>query len=502
MAPFDQVWVLFLTFPVLVWLLDGCAVSNSRGIRRLVPGFATGWWFGFGFFLLGLWWIGNALLVEAALFAWALPLAIVVLPAVLALFWGVATALARMVWSDDWRRLFALAAMFGAAEWLRGHMLTGFPWNTIGYAALFEPTTMQVASVVGLYGVSTLAVLAFSVGGLFAPQSAGARGSRVVMLIVIMMLIAGQVGFGIWRLSFSDRRTVDGISLRLMQPGIDQADKFDPEFTDTLVQTYLALSGSASSQAKPGLAGTTHLLWPESAFPFLITQRPDILSAIAEMLPQGTSLITGAARSEIRNRDRRVFYNSVLVINDRGEIVAGSDKVHLVPFGEYLPLQDIAESMGIRQLTRLAGGFTAGASRATLNTGTGPDFLPLICYEIIFPGEIEDGQQSAAGWYVNVTNDAWYGNTPGPYQHLRQAQVRAVEQARPVARVANNGISAIIDANGRILERIPYGDSGIIDAKLPVSAGDTAYRRYGDMPFAVFTAMFLVLAVIRRRKIH
>jgi apolipoprotein N-acyltransferase len=228
-----------------------------------------------------------------------------------------------------------------------------------------------------------------------------------------------------------------------------------------------------------------------------------VLTAIAEMLPEGTTLITGAARPEPgldRSAEPQVF-NSIYVLSDSGEILDAYDKVHLVPFGEYLPFRGVFDFLGIRQLIDLPGGFAAGTQRRTIDLPHAPPFGPLICYEIVFAGEVTDRSRRPA-WLLNLTNDTWFGATPGPYQHFQQARVRAVEEGLPLVRAANSGISAIVDPYGRIVESLGLGLSGVVDGNLPAEVGETIYARAGDLIFLIFlvlTAGIVGASQFRRR---
>jgi apolipoprotein N-acyltransferase len=242
----------------------------------------------------------------------------------------------------------------------------------------------------------------------------------------------------------------------------------------------------------------THLIWPESAFPFFLSREPDALAQITRLLQSGTVLITGAVRAaEPANSAEPAVYNSIYVIDHSGSIVSLYDKVHLVPFGEYLPFQRFLESLGLQQLTKQRGGFLAGDRRRLLTVPGAPLALPLICYEIIFPGDVMP-KGRRPDWIVNVTNDGWFGISSGPYQHFQQARVRAIEEGLPLARAANTGISAVVDPLGRIINSLPLGTEGVIDAPLPRPIGTPIYARVGDVPAAMILALAL-LAIIRRR---
>ncbi|MEC9343695.1 MAG: apolipoprotein N-acyltransferase [Pseudomonadota bacterium] len=511
MPPFHFFPVLFVTLPVLVWLVDATAADPPAGVlARFRRGFATGWFFGFGYFLAGLWWLGNAFLVEADQYAWMLPIALTVLPALLAVFWGAATGIAVLAWREGWPRILLLSALLALGEYLRGMLFTGFPWNTIGYAAMPAPVAMQTASLIGLYGVTVLSLPVF---GLLALRPLPERGGRSAGLfaLVVLLLAAVHLGYGAWRLHAVPAEFREGVVLRIVQPSIDQAEKWSPEMEARNFNLLLELSalppaegGTVSKADEPAPRPVpSHIIWPESAFPFVLTERPDALSALDRLLPEGTMLIAGAMRVE-PTRDGgkwgRVF-NSIYTIDAGGGIGGAADKVHLVPFGEYLPLRELAESLGIRQLTHLEGGFEPGAAHRLLEAGPAGSFLPLICYEIIFPG-VTRAQVARPDFIVNVTNDAWYGLTPGPYQHWHQAVVRGVEEGLPVVRAANNGISSVTDAAGRTRAFIALGRRGVLDARLPLPVPATLYTRMGEMFFHVFCVVFLIFGLFWARSGH
>lgn len=501
MAPANLFAILFVTIPVLVWLIDSTAADPARsGIRKTWQAFKTGWCFGFGYFLAGLWWIGSAFLVEADQFAWMLPFAVLLLPAGLAIFHGFGVVLARLLWTQDWRRLLVLGASLGLAEYLRGTVATGFPWNLIGYAALTNPLLMQKASVVGVYGVTVLCVPVFGLASLIIARPPGTRASVIAPFIAGLALIGADVGFGWHRLAANPQSAVDGVRMRIVQPNIDQAEKWAADVEERNFGLLIDLSRRDDPKTGAGLAGTTFLVWPESTFPFVLTERADALSALGELLPPGTTLIAGAVRTgpPTPGQIREHAFNSVYSINDRGEITGAADKVHLVPFGEYLPMQELAEAFGVEQLTHLRGGFTAGQRRVTLDGGQAGRFLPLICYEIIFSGQImPDGERPA--WLLNLTNDAWFGSTPGPYQHWHQAVVRGVEEGLPVVRAANSGISSVSDANGRIVAMAGLGERTAFDAELPRAVSATIFSRMGNSLYWAITCMFLATALFHRQ---
>jgi apolipoprotein N-acyltransferase len=494
LAPFYLWPILFLTFPVAVWLIDGSAAGRFGGVPAAA---IAGWFFGFGFFLAGLYWVGHAFLVDAKTFGWLLPFAVTALPAGLAIFTAAGFALARLMWPRGAMRVIALAVALTVAEWLRGHVLSGFPWNTFGYALAGPLVLAQTASVVGLWGLTFLTVTIFAGPATLADEPADTR-RRFLPLAIGIILLAVMAGFGAWRLAQNPTRYADNVRLRIMQPNLPQDEKFNYAARQKIMAHYLALSERATGPQNAGLRDVTHLIWPESAFPFFLTREGDAMSQIAELLPPGTVLITGAARAAEPSADRRVrAYNSVYVIDHDGTVLSVYDKVHLVPFGEYLPFQTALEKLGLMQLTKLPGGFLSGDRRRAYDIPGAPRFLPLICYEIVFPGTVVPPGERP-GWLLNVTNDAWFGISTGPYQHFQQSRVRAIEEGLPLVRAANNGISAVVDPLGRIVAELPLGVEGVLDSQLPRSISHTVYARFGDSIAGLAVAIFLVI-VLRYR---
>jgi apolipoprotein N-acyltransferase len=270
---------------------------------------------------------------------------------------------------------------------------------------------------------------------------------------------------------------------------VRQDEKWDAKIRDRIFLTFLELTRQAPVEGKPIPA---MVVWPETAVPFLFTDRPDALAALGETLGDRQILLAGAVRQEgDRNKGDTVrYYNSLLAINDTGEITDAADKAHLVPFGEYLPLSNVLESFGLQQLVATPGGFSAGSGRHRFKFDGFPEIAPLICYEIIFPGAMGAERPGLA---VNVTNDAWYGRTPGPWQHLRLAQIRAAETGVPVIRAANNGVSAFIDGYGRIVSALPLDSVSVLDQPLPAAAPQTLYSRYGTrITFGVFLLLVAI----------
>ena len=497
MAPFDAWPLLFFTFPILVWLVDGAAGGRLGGLPSAA---IAGWWFGFGYFLAGLYWVGYAFLVDAKTFGWLLPFAVIALPAAMACYTGLGLALARMLWTRGPTRLIALAVALTAAEWLRGHLFSGFPWNVYGYALTGPLVLAQSAALIGIWGLTFIAVAVFASPAVFADDRPESRRPWLPMALGLAIL-AALASYGAWRLGRTPTAFVDNVRLRIMQPNLQQDDKFNYSAKQRVMSHYLELSDRSTGPQSTGVRDATHLIWPESAFPFLLTREPDALAQIAALIPEGTVLITGAVRAPELPPGQKIerAYNSIYVIDHDGSILSVYDKIHLVPFGEYLPFQDFLEKLGLMQLTKLPGGFIAGERRRPMPVPRAPRMLPFLCYEIIFPGEtVPDNERP--GWLLNLTNDGWFGISSGPYQHLQQARVRTIEQGLPLVRAANTGISAVIDPLGRIVKSLPLGAEGIMDASLPRRIDATLYARTGDSGVALVIGAALIIIIRRRVK--
>ncbi len=508
MAPVDIGPALIVPMVAAVWLLDGSAAGGRPrwvGWGSLRLAFGAGWWLGFGYFLAGFWWLGAAFLVDPS-FAWALPLGVVGLPALLALFPALGFAMARLLWCPGAARIFALALGLGLSEWLRGSILTGFPWNAFGMALGGTLVTAQAGAIVGLDGLTMMAVALFA-----APATViDADDGRLRWMPTVVAAGAGAllVGFGAARLAQPGPGTVPDVVIRIMQPGLLPDDKFRPENKDEILARYFALSRRDDVAKGVKLDDVTLLVWPESAFPFILTRDPQALAAIGDMLPARTVLATGAAREEdvaatSAEPAHANYYNAIEVIGRGGTLLGSYDKVHLVPFGEYLPFDATLRSLGLRHFVAIPGGFEAGTRRRALLIPGLPPAAPSICYEAIFPGAVlpQDATGPRPALLLNVTNDGWFGLTAGPYQHLAQARLRSVEEGLPMVRAAATGISAVVDPYGRLTGSLALGTTGILDALLPKPIEATVFARHrSQVRPAIAAAALLVLLFLEANR--
>ncbi len=482
LPPVDLTPLLLVSFPSLIWLSDG---GTRRG-----GAFFLGWSFGFGFFVAGLYWIGAALLVDIDAFWWLMPFAVLGIPAGLAIFTGAAllaaNELRRALHLRGTARILAVAVAWCAAEWLRGHVLTGFPWNLIGYAwsGAFPGSDpmLQITSVVGIYGLSLITVTAASLPARLG-DSERARGWA--MLAAALLIALPMAGGGV-RLLTASRDRLPGITIRLVQPSIPEALKNDPAARVDNLRRLLALS------TEPARAPLAAVIWPEAAAPPFLERDDDLRNTLAVAMPSGALLMAGAVRTDVPPAKATHIWNSLLVIGPGGNVIASYDKAHLVPFGEYVPLRGL---LPMRKITPGMMDFSAGPGPRTLALPDLPSAAPLICYEAIFPGAVVDPKQRP-GWLLNVTNDAWYGVTSGPFQHFAIARVRAVEEGLPLLRDANNGITAAIDPYGRVMSRLDLDAIGVLDVPLPAALPVTIYSRIGDTTFSVLLIIELIISMV------
>ncbi|MEE8393912.1 MAG: apolipoprotein N-acyltransferase, partial [Rhodospirillales bacterium] len=430
------------------------------------------WWFGFGHFAAGLYWIGLAFMTFPDRFGWMAPFAVIGLAAGLAVFPAFAAALLRLSGTFGVGRILVFSGLWTFLEWLRGWVFTGFPWNPMGSAWVVSDAMIQLAALTGVFGLSLLTVTVAAMPAVLADGEEGSDMRRELKYVSAAVLVLGAVwAGGALRLAGAVEGVQPGVVLRLVQPNIDQRLKWRSDLRSKHVERQLTMSGK-SADPPP-----THIIWAETAAPFYLAEEAEIREVMARAVPVGGYIITGAPRITPKREKPLKVYNSLHAIDGNGNVAATYDKFHLVPFGEYVPFKDI---LGLSKITEGSTGFTPGTGPLTIRLAGLPPFSPLICYEVIFPGRVTDPNDRPS-WLLNITNDAWYGDSPGPHQHFAAARLRAVEEGLPLVRVANTGISGIIDAYGRTVARLELGQEGILDGALPVRLeGPTLYARMGD----------------------
>ncbi|MBY0421293.1 MAG: apolipoprotein N-acyltransferase [Parvularculaceae bacterium] len=481
-APLYWLPLMALGFSALLLLIGGAAA----GPRPLRAAFFLGWLFGFGYFLVGIYWMAFSFFVQAEQFAWMAPFAVTGMPAFLALFFGAAAALTVASKQIGPRRALVFVAVFSTLEYARGHVLTGLPWNLPAQALAGSAALGQTAAIYGAYGLSVVVMLA-------AVAPAALSGPRGLLkgLGASVAIVVALWGFGAARLSVDDGVSAD-IIVRIVQPNIPQRDRIDnANWTDNFLR-HVDLSKAPAPSAK-----RLFIVWPENAVPWLAEQ-PEALAHLAKTLPADAALLAGTVRSEKRDGRERFFNTiSAYLVRPTGLELAGHyDKHHLVPFGEYLPMDGLLRAVGLAQLAPYDDGFTPGPGPRVLSVA-GTRFAPLICYETIFPNALFP-KGDRPDWLVTATNDSWFGDSSGPLQHLDQARLRSIETGLAMARSANSGVSALIDARGRYVAKIPLYKTGVFEAPLPKPAPATLYSRVGDVLFWGMVALIAAASLLKR----
>lgn len=482
LPPFQIVPLVAPAFIGLMWLIDG-----AEGRRAA---FASGWWFGVGFFALGLHWIAYAFLVDAERFAWLIPIALFALSAGLALFTGIVGLVAWMAGRPGPARALALAGAWAGAEMARGYVLTGFPWNLIAYVWTPLPAMMQPAALIGAYGLGAVTVFLCALPGTSGFGRHAWRPAAVAAGLLAVVWAGGAA-----RLMAAGPveaiPTVPGVLLRLVQANIPQTLKWKPELREAHLRRYIAMS------LEPGRDAVTHVIWPETASAYSLDWDGGARALVAAAAPPDGAVLTGAPRTTPPTNPEFRVWNSLFAIGADGTAAAIYDKAHLVPFGEYVPLRTF---LPVEKITPGATDFDAGPGPQTLSVPGLPPFAPLICYEVIFSGRVtEPGRRP--GWLLNITNDAWFGDSAGPYQHFASARWRAVEEGLPLVRVAVTGISAVVDPYGRTVSILGIGKVGVLDARLPDALAEPPlFSVVGNAASLLIVGMALGFAIVLQRR--
>jgi apolipoprotein N-acyltransferase len=474
-----------LAMPPLYWLpLAVVGIVAFVWLWQTAPGpqsaLLRGWAWGIGHFTVGSYWIVEAFFVPPADYAWLGVPIVAGLAVLLGFFPGLAAGVTRRLverWpalGGRYRRLILLAIAWTAAEWLRGHLFTGYAWNPLGHVWAFAAPLLQSAALFGVYGLGTLTFL------VLAAPTAGWRASIAALVALGIAGFAGQ--------SMMDAGGGDGPWVRIVQPNVAQAEKWRPENGGRQLAELVEMS------RRPGFDRLAAVIWPETAPPLIVEPGSPALSIMARAVPPGGYLLTGAARSNGRPEDG--VWNSLLAIDGTGAILASYDKVHLVPLGEYIPFH--------KQLAPVSGfigrgSFEEGDERLAIGLPGLAPFSPVICYEVIFPGAVT-GPGARPLWLLNVTNDAWFGLSTGPYQHLVSARLRAVEEGLPMIRAANTGVSAVIDAYGRVLASLDMQQQGILDHRIPPVREATPYSRWGDWTLLALVGFLVAMLFVGGRQ--
>lgn len=460
-----------LTLLALGWLTLGQAQATGWRDRLW-----RGWAAGAGYFAGTLFWITEPFMVDAAKDGWMAPFALIFMAGGMALFWMLAAAVAGLGRGPS-DRAFGFAVGLAASDLLRGYIFTGFPWALVGHVWVNTPVA-QWAAFVGPVGLSIL-TMALALLPIVAGRVTAARVG------LALLLLAGLWLGGVARLAQTEAPRAQQVRVRLVQPNATQALKWQPGMWDVFLDRQMAANAAPAEQP------LDLIVWPETAVPYLLEDAGFIFDE-ARAASGDVPMVLGVQRAE-----GSLYFNSLVALDRAGAVIASYDKHHLVPFGEYIPFGDVMARFGISAFAAQAGnGYSAGLGVRVLDLGRAGMVLPLICYEAVFPQDLRAAER--ADWIVQITNDSWFGNLAGPWQHLAQARLRAIEQGLPLLRAANTGVTAVIDAKGRVLQSLPLNVEGWLDADVPPAMGATPYARSGDLP-ATMLLCGGILVLLRRR---
>jgi len=476
MPPIGAFYILLICVPVFIILTESSKTKKDA--------FLIAWAFGAGYFIFGLYWISFALFVDIKSFYWVLPLSAIIGPVILALFYGFIPLIAWRYKSN--RIIYGLMIIisWSSIEWVRGHIFTGFPWNLIGYSWEYILPVMQINSVVGIYGLTFLTLI-WSMTPLIE--------NNKIKLAIVLSFIAIAL-FGIIRLNSNPTKQSGNYTVRIIQANIAQNLKWDSAREWENLKKHIDLTLKKRTIKKP----ISFVIWPETSISFNLNKNPNIKKIISEALPDNSIGIFGSLNSKYKN-NKKEFFNSVTILNKKSQILGRYNKHHLVPFGEYIPFRKYLNMTPIANGIANIGDFNRGKGVSTIDLKNLPNPSPLICYEAIFPGEVADNK-NRPDWLVNVTNDAWYGNTSGPYQHFEISRVRAIEEGLPLVRAANSGISATIDPMGRIISSTKIGEVKTLDTILPKPINATIYSQIKDVLFFILLIFSAIIGEFYYRK--
>ncbi len=465
------------------------ALIDAETPRPLRSALFRGWLAGVGYFSVGVWWITEPFMVDAKEQGWMAPFALVLMAGGLALFWGAATFLCRALKTRGAARVLVFAGCLAGFEWLRGHVLTGLPWDLPGETWRAGSAPSQAAALVGAYGLTWI-TLAISAAPSVLVQAGATLRAKIVALLTAAAAVAGLYGFGLARLDTVAKPRPGAPIIRVVQANIDQKEKWRPENLSMILNTYTDLS-LRKAAVQPAI-----VIWPEGALPAVIDEMiapgSPYASRLRDAVAPGQTLLMGANRAETGPTGTR-YFNSLVAFRreaDALRVTGVYDKHHLVPFGEYMPAADFATKIGFRSLVHMPDDFTAGPRSQPIAPWGVPAVQVLICYEALFPGVTRQGGARAGlrpAWILNISNDAWFGAGSGPLQHLNIASYRAIEEGLPIVRATPTGVSAVIDAYGRVLPgaKLNPGELGIIDTSLPPALEITVFSESGDRLFAI-----------------
>jgi len=482
-SPYNFIFINFLTFSILLYLLN---VGKKFKLNNKYF-FLIGWFFGFGYFLSGLYWISISLTYEE-IFRYLIPFAIILVPAFLAIFYGASTLILKKFVSPKISFVLYFSLVFSILEFIRGSILSGFPWNLIAYSWSWSLEIIQVISIIGTYSLNLISITIFSLPFILFVKSTRNRKYWFFSLLLILFSANYLYGFNVLLQSKEQNIKKHDFLIKIISPNIDLKEFLKSENNDVIIKKLIELSNPQFDQK-------TIFIWPEGMFPSIyLSEIKKYHKTFSKAFSNLHLIVFGINNLQYKNNIENV-YNSLAIVDNNLNLISSYDKNKLVPFGEFLPMEKYLQKMGLKKITHGYKSFSKGEERSVINIKNkfyDLKLLPLICYEIIYSGKINIKKQNV-DLIVNISEDGWFGDSIGPYQHFNKAIYRAIEEGNYIARSTNNGISAFIAPNGRILHKTKLDHAGTIIADLPMYKSKTIFSKYGNKLFAIIIFFYIFL---------
>jgi len=494
-APYNLTFINFFTFSILLFLISKVKKNIKSKYRNKKSNryfFYLGCAFGFGFFLLGNYWITISL-THDDMFKGLIPFALILIPLFLSLFFGLAILFVGIFAKKNINFIIFFSLIFSIFEFLRGNLLTGFPWNLISYTWSWSPEVLQILSLIGAYSLSLISITLFCIPFLFFQKKIVLK--NVIFTLSFFIIFIAIYSYGILKIKNSDYKFDKKFNVKIVSPNFSLKD-YNTQSEESQIKRLIKISDPKKDKK-------TLFVWPEGIFYRSYLEDIKKYQNLFKDRFSKDHLIILGINNFVNSSDPNYqkYFNSLVILNHKLEILSVYNKVNLVPFGEFLPFEKTLSKFGLKKITPGYNSFSAGDIRKTLNLGSKFDeklILPLICYEIIYPGKIKTKNQSP-DLVINISEDAWFGQSIGPYQHFSKAIYRSVEEGIFIARSANKGISAFIDPNGRVLKSLNTGESGNIELNFPYFDESTLFSNYGNKLFFLIILLYIFLTLIFKK---
>jgi len=481
LPPYNYFIINFITFSLFfIFIFNKKKLSYNKSF------FKYGWYFGFGYFLFSLYWIVISLTFDQS-FKFLIPVAIILLPAFLGIFYGLITYLFSIIYSKNIvSSFFIFSFLFGTIEFVRGSILTGFPWNLISFSFSNNIYFIQILSIIGTYSFNLICISLFTIPALFILRNSR---TEIMVCLLFVLMSSGFLIFGyIKNDNFNSLESVkNSYIIKAISPNISLDRFYSKKDELKIINELIELSDP--KKLKP-----TIYLWPEGIIPDSYSREMSVYKNLfLNSFGKDDLIIIGLNSIESKN-GKNLFFNSMAIFNNKLDLIENYNKVNLVPFGEFTPMEGLLSLIGLKTVTNNYQSFSSGEVRAPLNIKNSKidlKLLPLICYEIIYSGKLS--KDINFDYIINISEDGWFGNSIGPKQHFLHNIFRSIESGKYIIRSANNGISAIINPLGIIEQRIEFGSTGYVELTESKVVKSTLFMIYGNKIFLILILIYIFL---------